>query len=406
MGTLLLLPVLASAQGSMLPAAGAINSAMGGAGTAVPNESLGALLFNPALIAGAKGNQISFTTEFMKDDINVRTTKGALTGNATSTSQLGIVPAFGWMMRDPTKKLALGFGLIGVTSIETDYPQDSASVLFAQAPGGLGRVWSSLKVTKIPAAMAYQVTPKLALGASMNIYLGQFSYAPLATTVFDVNSSGDRFYPEAGKPSQRFAYSVQLGFHYQATDMVSVGGSVTTPQNFAPYEWNSTIADPLSRGFGASRTLSYDLDGPMVASFGIGLTPDKKTQIALDGMFTKYDGVAGFDALGWRNVWTFKTGIQREMSEKLVVRAGYHFSQTPLTSTAVLSAIGMPETAQHHLSAGFGLKLFPFLEATTGVSFVPRQHVSGSYADAKNAVGTIDLSNRATSALVGLNFKF
>ena len=96
-------------------------------------------------------------------------------------------------------------------------------------------------------AFAYQVTPKLSVGASLNVYVGQFSVAPLPDGTFDTAANGDRWYPEAGKPSQKFAVAGQFGFLYQATPMMSVGASITTPQNYAPYECNSTIADPSSR---------------------------------------------------------------------------------------------------------------------------------------------------------------
>ena len=416
-GCLALVPVSASAQGAMLHGIGPINSAMGGAGTALPNESLGALMFNPALIAKTKGNQISFTTEFFKDDINIHTTAGLLSGDAHPSSQLSVVPAFGWMMRDPSKKMALGFGLIGVAGFGTDYPQDNASVLFAQPPNGFGRIWTNLAVTKIPVALAVQVTPKLAIGASFNAYVGQFSVAPLPHKDFDVSPNGDRWYPEAGRPSQKFAVAAQVGFHYQATELMSIGASFTTPQNFAPYEWNSTIADPASKNFGLTRKLSYDLDGPMIVSFGSALA-GKRTQLAVDGMFTKYKGVNGFGSpggivdgivypFGWRNVWTFKTGIQHAVSDALTVRAGYNYSQMPLRSEVVLSATGAPATFQHHFCAGFGFKIFPFLEMNASAYYVPRQHVVGPFPDLNNKViGTIDESNKLTSGLIGFNFRF
>jgi long-chain fatty acid transport protein len=418
-GSLLALPVVTRAQGAAQPAAGPVNSSMGGAGTALPNESLGALMFNPALISVAPGNQISFTTEFFKDSINIDTTlnAGGRTHSASSTSQLNIVPAFGWMSRKPDSKMALGFGLIGTGGFSTDYPQDSASVLFAQRPGGLGRVYSTYSVTKIPLALGYQATPKLSLGASINVYMGQFAMAPLWSQEFDQGSTG-RWYPEAGRPSQKFAVAVQLGFLYQASTSFSVGASITTPQDFGTYEWNSTNADPGSRGFGTSRTLTYDLDGPMVVSFGAGWKPGKKTQIAVDGMFTKYTGVHGFGGpggivngtvypFGWRDVWTFKAGVQHQATGKLTVRAGYNFSQTPLRSEVVVSSVIAPLTNQQRINGGFGYQVFPFLEANVSLSYAPREHVTGPYRDVTNVVlGSVDMSNSVTSALVGLSFKF
>jgi long-chain fatty acid transport protein len=412
-----LLPGTARAQGASLHGFGPVNSSMGGAGVALPEESLNALGFNPALVTQASGNQISFTTEFFKDSIRILTTVGSLTGEMRPTSHLTIAPSFGWMMRDPNRKLALGFGLIAVAGFGTDYHQDDASLLFAQPPNGFGRIWTAYQVTKIPVAMGYQVTPKLAIGASLNVYVGQFSVAPLPHAVFDTDASGNRWYPEAGKPSQKFAMAPQVGFYYQATPKMSIGASFTAPQNYSPYEYNSTIADPSSPDFGRHRTLEYDLDGPMVVSFGTGLDLGR-TSLAVDGMFTKYEGVNGFGSpggivnrivqpFGWRNVWTFKTGVQHELTDKLIVRGGYNYSQMPLVASKVISATGAPATFQHHFTGGFGMKIFPFLTAEAAAYFVPRQHLIGPFPDLDNNVlGTLDESNSLKSALIGLNFRF
>ena len=205
---LALVPASALAQGASLHGFGPINSSMGGAGVALPEDSLNALGFNPALLTAAEGNQISFTTEFFKDGIEIHTTLGSVSGDAHPTTSLTVIPSFGWMVRDPRKKMALGFGLIGVAGFGTDYPQDDASLLFAQPPRGFGRIYTGYQETKIPVAFGFQVSPKLSIGASLNVYVGQFYVAPLPDGTFDTSRNGDRWYPEAGKPSQRFACRV------------------------------------------------------------------------------------------------------------------------------------------------------------------------------------------------------
>jgi len=295
----------AFAQGHMLHGVGPINSAMGGAGTSLPEDSLAALNLNPALITSVQGNQISFTSEFFKDNIKILTTlNGGYSGQATSgienSSVLHVVPAFGWMLRDPHKKLAIGFGLIGLAGFGTDYPESQASILFAQPPQGFGRIYTDFRETKIPVAFALQVTPKLSIGASFNVYFSEFAVAPLPYKVFDVDASGNRFYPEAGKMTPSWAVGGQFGFNYQATSKATIGASFTTPQNFRKYVWNSTYADPGNPNFGQARTVEFDLDGPMSFTFGTGMQLDqkKKTQLAIDGMFVKYTGVNGFGSPG------------------------------------------------------------------------------------------------------------
>jgi long-chain fatty acid transport protein len=416
---LALVPASALAQGAMLHGIGPVNSSMGGAGTALPNESLGALMFNPALIAGAQGNQISFTTEFFKDSIRIETTlfDPDLTGVMVPKNKLGVLPAFGWMMRHPQKKLAIGFGLLGIAGFRTDYHQSDESILFAQPPNGFGRIFTDYRVTKVPVAFAYQVSPKLAVGASLNVYIGEFAVSPLPYKVFDLDANDNRFYPEAGSLASAYAVTPQFGFYYQHSSLMSIGGSLTLPQNFTKYEWNSTIANPGRPDYGRARTLDFDLDGPMIVSFGTAIK-NAKTQLAIDGMFTKYTGVEGFGSpggivdgivfpFGWRNVWTIKAGVQHQVTDTFVVRGGYNYSNMPLQDEKVLTMTGAPATFQHHYSGGVGIRMFPFLEAEAAFYFVPRDHVTGPFPNLANEViGGIDESNKLTSALIGLNFRF
>jgi long-subunit fatty acid transport protein len=163
--------------------------------------------------------------------------------------------------------------------------------------------------------------------------------------------------------------------------------------------------------------VTFDLDGPLSASFGTAITRGK-TLIAIDGMFTKYTGVEGFGSpggvvdgivypFGWRNVWTFKTGVQHQATDKVVVRGGYNYSNMPLRDEVVLTMTGAPATFQHHFCGGLGIKMFPFLTAEAAFYYVPRDHVVGPFPDLENNVlGTLDESNKLTSALIGLNFRF
>lgn len=416
----LLLPAAAGAQGHMLHGVGPVNSSMGGAGTALPNESLGALTYNPALLAAAEGNQISFATEFFQDGLQIDLTVGSLKGHTTPTLILGVIPAFGWQLRAPDGKVALGFGLIGIAGFRTDYPENPQSIVFNRWPNGFGRIYTDYNLTKIPVAFAVQATPRLAIGASFNVYRGLLAIAPLPYKVFDVSPyTGDRYYPVGGNMMPAWAFSGQFGVHVKASDMMSLGASITTPQNFSTYEWNSYIIDPTSPNYGAHRKLDFDLDGPFLVGFGVGLTPNAKLDVAIDGHWTKYRGVNGFGGpggvvdrivypFGWRNIWTFKSGVQYKASDKVTVRGGYNHSQTPILAEKVLTGTGAPATFQKHFTGGMGLKMFPFLTAEASFYFVPREHIVGPFLDLDGVVpnSTMDTSNSIKSALIGLNFRF
>jgi long-chain fatty acid transport protein len=410
----------------MLHGMGPVNSSMGGAGTALPIESVGALTFNPALLAKAEGNQITFATEFFQDGLRIETTLNGRTGVSNPTLILGVIPAFGWQMRAPDGKMALGFGLIGIAGFRTDYPEDPASILFEKWPNSFGHIYTDYNLTKIPVAFAYQVTPKLAVGASLNVYRGLLAIAPLPYEVFDVDATRpppNRFYPLGGNMVPAWAISGQFGLYYEHNDMASFGLSITTPQNFSKYEWNSFFINPSAENFGEHRNIDFDLDGPLLIGFGTGLKPNEKLDIAIDGHWTKYQGVNGFGSpggivdgivqpFGWRNIWTFKAGVQYRANEKITIRGGYNHSQTPILAEKVLTGTGAPATFQKHFTGGVGLRMFPFLTAEASFYVVPREHIVGPLLSSDLPPpyvvpgGQMDTSNSITSGLIGLNFNF
>ncbi|MEI6667882.1 MAG: outer membrane protein transport protein [Acidobacteriota bacterium] len=417
-----LVPAIGFSQGHMLHGVGAVNSSMGGAGVALMIESLGALAFNPALITEGEGNQVSFSTEFFKDGLRVDTRVGTLQQQINPLLQVGVVPAFGWTMRAPTGRMAIGFGLLGVAGFRTDYPQDNNNVLMLRQPVGFGRIATDYQLTKIPVAMAFQVNPRLSIGASLNVYRGTLVIIPLPVTTPDYDTSGQPYLPWAANPVSRFGLGGQFGLAYKASDMVTIGASYQTYATFKRYEWSSSNNNPTSSSFGLARTIGIQWDAPSMFTFGVGLHPSKRTQVAIDGQMTKYDNVEGLGGpggvdtvakklvgVGWRNIWTFKAGVQHRVSDTMVVRAGYNHSQTPIRADIVETSMGTPATFQKHFTAGVGMQLAPHVTADMGFYVVPREHVRGPILSLQTGTvpdSSLDMSNRITSFQMALNFKF
>jgi len=409
-----------SGNGHMLHGFGPVNSSMGGAGAGLWLEPVGALMFNPALLAASEGNQITFATEFFEDGVRIDVTlNDGTTGVTNPSNQVGVLPSFGWTMHEPESKWAFGFGLVAVAGFRTDYPTDPDSILFAlPQDGGFGRIYTDYRVTRIPVAVARQVTPKLALGASLNAYLAELAIAPLPHKVFDEGTDGVRYYAEGGNLVSEMAFSFQFGFLYTASPKLSIGGSVTTAQDFDPFIWNSTVADPTSPDFGAHRPLDFDLDGPLSATVGAGYKANEKTSIAVDVMWIEYDGVSGFGSpggiidgivypFGWKNTWVYKAGVEYRANSKVTLRAGLNYADGPLRPEVVLTATGAPATFKEHYSGGVSYQLTDKLTAETSFYIVPREHIVGPLPDLENNVlGTMDTSNKLDAVLVGLNWSF
>ena len=408
--------------GHLLHGVGAINSSMGGAGVALLEDSIAALHINPALLIKAQGNQISFSSEFFKDGLSVVAKVGNATTGTDATTQLGVIPAFGWMAHKPGAPMALGFGLLGEAGFRTDYPQDSSDFLLLPQPQAFGRIFTDLSIVKIPIAFAFQVNPKLAVGFSFNIYRGSLAIQPLPVVQPDCAPDGNCWLPGAGNQVSRFGLGLQLGAYYELNPMVSLGFSYTTKQYFQHYQWNSTVENPELASFGTARILKFNLDGPQTVQFGVGLHPTKKLSLAADGKFIKYRGVAGIggDAgvdtinhkligIGWRNIWVGMLGADYKLNDKISLRAGYNHGQTPIRSDFTVTSMGTPSTFQKHFCLGAGLAVMPHVSADLGFYIVPKETVSGPILSLYRGVipsSQIDMSNSITSGLISLNFSF
>jgi long-chain fatty acid transport protein len=408
--------------GHLLHGVGAVNSSMGGAGVALLEDSIAALHLNPALLVKVKGNQISFSSEFFEDGLRVEAQVANTVTSTDASTQVGVIPAFGWMGHKPGARLGLGFGLLGEAGFRTDYPEDSYNFLLVPQPGGFGRIYTDLVITKIPFAFAFEVNPKLAIGASLNFYRGSLAIEPLPVVQPDCAPNGQCWLPSAGNQVGSFGIGGQFGVYYEVNPMISLGFSYTTKQKFNHYHWNSTVANPLLSTFGTARRLTFALDGPQTVQFGVGLHPTKKLSIAADGKFIKYTGVAGVGeqggvdtvnhkliGIGWKNIWVGMVGVEYKPNERMSLRAGYNHGQSPIRPEFTVTSMGTPSTFQKHFCAGMGMALMPHIGMDIGFYVVPRETKSGPILSLYQGVipfSQINMSNRITSGQISLNYTF
>ena len=442
--------------GHLLLGVGAVNSSMGGAGTAVPIEVIGALHLNPALLVDLVGeNQVGFSVNLFKDSPQATATfsgsrVGAPPDGAYLTSgstEPGVIPAIGFSYHPKDSNWAVGFGLLGVAGFRTDWPQDPNNPVFRPQPDGFGSVKTNLAISKIPIALAYRVMPNMSVGVSVNVYQGGLSISPLPPAAPDCTrprpGSGravDCVFADANNVVSAYAVGVQAGVHYQMNQVWSIGVSYTSTQNFDDYVWNSQVALSFLRNaagtvtpnpdLGKARTVRYPLDGPQIVSAGLGMRANPKLKLGVDGRWVKYDtvdgagGVGGFkpdhslNDIGWRNIWVGAIGAEYQSSDHLSLRAGFNYGQTPIREEVAFSSLGTPPTFQDNYTFGLGWKATDKLEFNVGAYYSPRRDVTGPLlspflVDSPQTLeqqrvpgGTFTISEKLISGLVALNYRF
>lgn len=433
-GVLAAVPAYAG-NGHFLHGVGAVNSSLGGAGTGLAFETIGALHANPALLTQLTDNNVAISAEVFSDNLSATTSGlGLPTETNHSNGQLGVLPALGWSIHRPGKNYAFGFGLLAVAGFRTNFPVDNASLLNRpQSVGGFGRLATDLAVTKIPLAFAWQATPSLSLGASLNIYQGALVIQPLPVVVPDcidpntppaLQPVGSCYRPNASGQVASYAVAPQAGFYYQLNPVWSVGASYTLKQSFPEYRWNSERANPnITSGpnaFGNPRKIGIVIDGPPIASFGLGIQPNPKLKIAFDGRWVGYHNTTGIggngginqnlqlNSIGWQDIWIAMAGVQWQATPKLTLRAGLNFNQSPIKPALTLNSGGTPSVFQQHYCLGASAALLPHFDVDLGFYYTPSNSKTGPILSAFGPIPntSFTLTNSITSGLAGFSFHF
>ncbi len=425
--SLLSLPAWAG-DGAQLHGIGAVNSAMGGAGVALPNDAIGALNGNPALLAKLSGHRMEFSTEFAKAKnavsssvhVSIPGTPGFdVSGRTADDGKVAVIPEFAWTHHSSTSSAAYGMGFLGLVGFGVDYPQDPHNPLLAPQPQGFGRVFSSYSLLKIPFAVAFQATPRLAVGLSFNAARATLSADPAGFAAPDCSGSPSNptcFYPRVNDDSE-FGYGGQVGILWEVTPTINVGASYASKISFSSFQWDSAHANPGLPNFGTARTIRFKVDAPATAAVGLGLKLAPNFQVALDAKRIDYGdaagfGGSGFDAqgnakgLGWKNSTVFAAGAEWRPSARLALRAGYNHAENPIPDDLTFQNVIAPAIFENHACLGLGFGIYQNLELNLAVYRAFKTTASGPFLSRFGPVPGTQVKNEMTLDSGLLTFSF
>ena len=140
---------------------------------------------------------------------------------------------------------------------------------------------------------------------------------------------------------------------------------------------------------GANRQLKLNLDLPSILSLGTAYTPAEKWLIAFDIRYFDYHNSSGLgDAavynsdgslggLGWRSVVATAVGIQYQWSDRVALRSGYTFNESPIKKDQAFFNTATPLYYQHMLSSGAGYALSKFVDVNLAYSYMLPAELNG-----------------------------
>lgn len=407
---------------------GPISTGMGGASQAIDHGTAG-MAQNPATLAlMGQGARLDAALGVLGPDITSRVpVEGGPSADSGGTSY--VMPAFGYVRR--SGDLTYGVGVFAQGGMGTEY---SASSFLALGSGD--EVRSELGVGRLLLPVAFQVTPKFAVGASLDFVwasldlrmalpgallqpapdglvtggtgtlamaLGSMEALPTWARV-DFSNSSD-FSGEA----KATGWGAKLGLVYQATPEVTLGASyhfktslkdMKTGSSDAALSFCMATAEdgscvPEALVTDAGKITVQDFQWPAMLAVGAAWQATPELLLAMDvkriqwsdvmesfKMVYATDGAGGFAdgsvsfALpqNWKDQTVTNLGLAWKATSALTLRAGLNIASNPIPDAYVNPLF--PATVEKHYTAGVGYRFSPVSEFNASLTVAPEVKVT------------------------------
>ncbi len=408
--------------GDQVIAVGAYGEGMAGAVTAAPGDSTTAIT-NPAGLTKV-GSRTDFSFELFEPrrTIDFTATGGGASSGGSPMYMLPDISINTQIGDDGT--LFLGGGLFLVSGMGVDY--DVIGTLPFLQGAGLnnqfnGQIFSQYQMWKIAPAIAKKFD-KLSVGAALNIDYQQLSLRQMFSnaTAIPANSFGPgspAFAPgqykigvDLATPTGSMGYGWEVGLLYDFSEMVSVGATYISQQNFGdlPYRLGAgSINYQVGNTVYTNQDGLYTLSGmnfPAQYAVGAAVRPLEGLTVAADykmiyfsntmktlninGAFnTNTAGVAGAASsmplnVGWSDVSVVALAVQYQVGDSSVVRAGYNHCNSPFGDGATTSNNwAFPAISQSHYTLGYTQSFGKNWQTTLAYVNAPPVYQTGAYGD-------------------------
>jgi long-chain fatty acid transport protein len=358
-------------QGVALRAVSPVNESMAGTGTACPIDAAGALHWNPASISGLPSSDMSFGLGLVlpSSTLSSRVERGAFGGGyppvtleGSDRSEAGAIPApsMAFVHKDAESPWTYGLGVFSVGGSAVNYPSSlSNPILMPQTQGGLGRLSANVDVVQMDPTIAYALNENWSVGFAPTLTMAKLYASPLFLGPRDdSNHDGHATYSSGVGTRYTWGGGFQTGLYYTTNAGWHLGASVKSPQWTEPFRYKSE--DELGR----PRDIRFDLNYPLITSFGVSYSGFENWVIASDIRYFNYSGTLGFGqsgfasdgairGLGWNDIMAVTVGVQRQINERFFLRGGYCYNDNPITSDSVQYNAASPLVIQHSVHTGF-----------------------------------------------------
>lgn len=384
---------------------GPVSTGMGGASQAM-DHGTAAMAQNPATLGlMAAGSRLDLAVGQLGPKVN-SSVAGCCSSDSSGTSY--VMPAMGYARRSGA--LTWGLGVFAQGGMGTEYGANS----FLAMGSGQG-VRSELGVGRLLLPLAFQVTPDLSLGASLDYVWATLdlrmaaSGAQLGGLVTGASGNLAAALPAlGGAPWARIDFSdnnkfsgaakatgfaFKLGAAWRAMPTLMLGASYQSKTSLKDMKTGATQASmSATGGFADSgRMTVVDFQWPETMALGAAWQAGGGVTIAADvkriawsqvmqNFRMRYDsaGMGGSVSFAlpqnWKDQTVASLGAAWELNRMVTLRAGYNHGSSPVPAAYVHPLF--PATVESHYTAGLGLRFSPGSEINASLTMAPKATVT------------------------------
>lgn len=383
---------------------GPVSTGLGGASQAI-DHGTAAMAQNPATLAlGGAGARLDLAVGRLGPDVK-SSVPGMPTAESSGTAYY--MPALGYARRSGA--LTYGVGLFAQGGMGTDYAADTFLAMGSGHP-----VRSELGVGRLLFPLAWQATPDLAIGGSIDFVWASLdmrmaaSGMQLGGLVTGVDGNLGMAMPQlAQAPWARIDFSNSSDFSGAAKSTgwaAKVGAVWRAAPGFtlgASYQGETSLGDMKTGSTGASmsafggfadsgRMTVVDFQWPATTAVGMAWQPSPALLVAADvkriawsdvmkDFRMRYDsaGMGGSVSFAlpqnWKDQTVMNLGVAWSPSAAMTLRGGFNRASSPIPAAYVHPLF--PATVEKHWTLGLGWKPSPAGELNVSVTLAPEATV-------------------------------
>lgn len=383
-------------QGIMLRATSAASEGMAGVAIANPIDSAGAMYQNPASIAGFCKSEMSFGMGVLMAKSEVSSNVVGI-GEGKTKSSTGSLPSpsMSAIWKIPHSRMTLGFAMGGVGGAAALYEQDPTNFVMSQSVRT-----SNVQILQMMPTVAYNLTPKLALGITPVVSMGKLEIGPSGIASHGgvhATNVGTRYIWGAG---------INLGLYLDTHNNFKYGLTFKSPQ------WCEDIMVYDSQG----HAHAFDLNLPMILGAGVSYCGFERTIIGIDFRYFDYGNTVGFEdggydanekfiGLGWKSIMAIAIGAQYQLNDAIKLRIGYCYNENPIRSENQMYNIPSPLSMKHSVHCGTSVMFAKDWEFSLAYTHAFKHGGTGPFTYF-NYHGTVTNKAGADTILAGLTKRF